>query len=193
MALKKEIAKLGIGALPVKSDIKDFEQCKKVVEKAIKAFKKIDIVINNAGITSDQALFLMSTDMWEKVITTNLTGTFNMTKSAITLLLKQKEGCVINMSSVSGLVGLPGQTNYSASKAGIIGFSKALAKEAGPYNVRVNVVCPGYTRTDMLNGLRDDVKKNIINTIPLKRLGKPGGSGRSLCLSCVRQSPLYHR
>jgi len=114
---------------------------------------------------------MMLPEEWKEVIDTNLNGTFNMTKAAIITFLKQKKGCIINMSSVSGLVGLVGQTNYSASKAGIIGFSKALAKEVAAYGIRVNVVCPGFIETDMVSSLRDDIKKEVLKTIPLKRLG----------------------
>ena len=167
----KELKKIGVESLSLKADVKEYDQCRKVVEDTLKKFNKLDIVLNNAGIIKDKALMMMTQDDWKDVLDTNLGGTFNMTRAAITTLLKQKEGCIINMSSVSGVIGLPRQTNYSASKAGIIGFSKALAKEVGAYNIRVNVVCPGYIDTDMVGGLREDIKKQIIDFIPEKRFG----------------------
>ncbi|HDN85909.1 MAG: 3-oxoacyl-[acyl-carrier-protein] reductase [Candidatus Omnitrophota bacterium] len=171
--VKQEIKKMGGKCLSIQANVRDFEQCRAVVEKTLKKFKTLDILVNNAGIIRDKALFMMTIEDWKQVIETNLIGTFNMTRSAITTFLKQKRGCIVNISSVSGLVGTPRQTNYSASKAGIIGFSKALAKEVAPYNIRVNVICPGYIATDMVTSLREDIKNNILNSIPLKRLGTP--------------------
>ncbi len=166
-----EIKKAGVGCFAMQADVRDYNQCRDVVEKALEHFKRIDVLINNAGITKDKSLFMMLPDEWHEVLNTNLNGTFNMTKAAIITFLKQKQGCVINMSSVSGIVGLPGQANYSASKAGIVGFSKALAKEVSGQNVRVNVVCPGFIETDMVNAMREEIKKEIIKNIPMKRIG----------------------
>lgn len=157
----------------LKCDVKDYKSCRNVIEEAINRFGRVDILVNNAGILRDKPLFLMLPEDWDEVISTNLYGTFNMTRAIITTFLKQKNGCIINISSVSGLVGLAGQTNYSASKGGIIAFSKALAKEVAGYNIRVNVICPGFIQTDMLNTLKDDLKKKLIDSIPLKRFGKP--------------------
>jgi 3-oxoacyl-[acyl-carrier protein] reductase len=171
--LKRKLKSFGVESLNIQADVRNYQECRRVVEKTLKKFKKIDILINNAGIIKDRALVMMTLDDWRDVVETNLGGTFNMTRACITTFLKQKKGCIINMSSVSGLVGVPRQTNYSASKAGIIGFSKALAKEVAPYNIRVNVVCPGYINTDMVNSLREDIKKGIINSVPVKRLGDP--------------------
>ena len=170
-SLSLEIKKFGVDCLYLQTDVRDYEQCRMVVEKSLEHFKEIEILINNAGIKKDKALFMMLPEEWKEVIDTNLNGTFNMTKAAIITFLKQKKGCIINMSSISGIVGLMGQTNYSASKAGIIGFSKALAKEVAAYNIRVNVVCPGFIETDMVSSLREDMKKEILKMIPLKRLG----------------------
>ncbi|MCD6228656.1 MAG: 3-oxoacyl-[acyl-carrier-protein] reductase [Candidatus Omnitrophica bacterium] len=171
--VKQEIKKMGGKCLSIQADVRDFEQCRAVVEKTLKKFKTLDTLVNNAGIIRDKALFMMTIEDWKQVIETNLIGTFNMTRAAITTFLKQKRGCIVNISSVSGLVGTPRQTNYSASKAGIIGFSKALAKEVASYNIRVNVICPGYIATDMITSLKEDIKNNILNSIPLKRLGTP--------------------
>ncbi len=171
--LKKDLERAGADYLGIRADVRDYKQCQLVVEKTLKKFGQIDILINNAGITKDKTLMMMQLDEWHDVIETNLGGTFNMTRASIVTFLKQRSGCIINMSSVSGLKGIAGQTNYSASKAGIIGFSVSLAKEVSPYNVRVNVVCPGYINTDMLHALREEVKNGIINSIPARRLGEP--------------------
>lgn len=172
--LVNELKDLKVACLSLQLDTRDYNQCRIVIQDTLKKFKKIDILVNNAGIARDKALVMMLPEDWKDVIETNLGGVFNMTRAAITTFLKQKEGCIINMSSVSGLVGLARQTNYSASKAGIIGFSKALAKEVAAYNIRVNVICPGFINTDMVNSLREDIKKEILNNIPVKRLGEPG-------------------
>ncbi|MBN2119930.1 MAG: 3-oxoacyl-[acyl-carrier-protein] reductase [Candidatus Omnitrophica bacterium] len=157
--------------LSLQADVRDYGQCREIVTKTLDNFRKIDILINNAGIIKDKALMMMTLEDWKDVIDTNLNGTFNMTRACITTLLKQKSGCILNISSVSGLTGTPRQTNYCASKAGIIGFSKALAKEIASYNIRVNTICPGYIATEMVTALRDDVKKKIIENIPVKRMG----------------------
>lgn len=171
--VEKEALQLKIKIKSVQADVKNYEQCRKVVETAIEETGRMDILINNAGIVKDKALMMMSVEDWREVIDTNLGGVFNMSRAVITTFLKQKSGCIINMSSISGLVGTARQTNYSASKAGIIGFSKALAKEVSSYNIRVNVVCPGYIETDMVNGLKDIFKENVKKTIPVKEFGSP--------------------
>lgn len=170
--LRKDIECLGIGCLAVKADIKDYQACRLVVDKAIEKFGHIDILISNAGITKDKALMMMQEEDFKDVVDTNLGGTFNINRAVITTFLKQKSGCIVNVGSVSGIVGMPRQTNYSASKAGIVGFSLSLAKEVAGYGVRVNVVCPGYIDTGMLTGLRAEVKEDILKSIPMKRIGK---------------------
>ena len=174
LSLKRELKACGGKFAGIQSDVKEYAECRTVVEKAVKKFGHIDILVNNAGVLKDRALVMMTPDDWREVIDTNLCGTFNMSRSCITSFLKQKSGCIINMSSVSGLVGIARQTNYSASKAGIIGFSRSLAREVAGYNVRVNVVCPGFIETDMVLSLSEDIKKNIIKSIPARRLGHPG-------------------
>jgi len=170
--VKKEILAGKSGkCVGVQADVRDYGQCRQAVETAIAKFKKIDILINNAGIIRDKALLMMTQEDWKDVIDTNLNGVFNMTRALITTFLKQKSGCVINMSSISGLIGVARQTNYSAAKAGIIGFSKALAKEVAPYNIRVNVVCPGFISTDMVYSIPDAIQQEIVKHIPLGRLG----------------------
>ena len=171
--LESEIKGMGSKGLGIQADVKDYEQCRNVVVKTQEEFNNLDILVNNAGITRDKALMMMSVDDWKDVIDTNLGGVFNMSRSVITTFLKQKQGCIINMSSISGLVGTARQTNYSASKAGIIGFSKALAKEVAAYNVRVNTVCPGYINTDMVEAIPEAVKSTITKMIPSKKIGEP--------------------
>ena len=172
-ALKEELKEYKGRVEAFRVNVRNYDECQSAIKETINTFGKIDVLVNNAGIVKDKALFMMKPDEWHDVIDTNLTGTFNMTRAVITSFLKWKRGCIINMSSVSGIVGLPRQTNYSASKAGIIGFSKSLAKEVASYNIRVNAVCPGYIGTDMVNSLSDNIKDNIKKSIPVKRLGSP--------------------
>lgn len=172
VSLENEIKSFGVKAMLFQVDIKDFAAVTAWVEKTKEAFAGLDIVVNNAGIIKDKALALMELNDWNDVINTNLGGTFNLTRASIVTLLKQKSGNIINITSVSGIVGLPRQTNYAASKAGIIGLTRALAREAAPYNVKVNAVAPGFIETEMLKDLREDFKNKVIARIPLGRMGK---------------------
>jgi 3-oxoacyl-[acyl-carrier protein] reductase len=167
-----QVRKLGKRALALQMDVRDFEKAKELVERVKQDFTRLDILVNNAGLIKDKALMMMSKEEWLEVIDTNLNGTFNVTRNAIVTFLKQKSGQIINITSVSGIAGLPRQTNYSAAKAGIIGFTRSLAKEVAPYNIRVNAVAPGFIATDMLSGLKEDYKKELSGKIPLGRLGK---------------------
>lgn len=171
--LEREIKSLGVSAKSFQADIKDYNAVKSWVDKTMELFGGIDIVINNAGVIKDKALALMEPGDWHEVINTNLNGTFNLTRASIVPFIKQKSGVIVNIASVSGVVGIPRQTNYSASKAGIIGFTKALAKEVAPYNIRVNAVAPGFIETGMLENLKEEYKSQIIKQTPLARLGKP--------------------
>lgn len=170
--LVKEIEAKGVKALAIKADIKDFNSAKELIKKTIDNFGQLDILINNAGIIRDKALMMMSEEDWREVIDTNLTGVFNVSRAAIVTFLKQKKGDIINISSVSGLIGLPRQTNYSASKAGVIGFTKALAKETGPFGVRVNAIAAGFIDTDMTKDLKPELKEGMLKIIPLGRFGR---------------------
>ncbi|MBI4682498.1 MAG: 3-oxoacyl-[acyl-carrier-protein] reductase [Nitrospirae bacterium] len=170
--LEKEINDLGVKVKSFQVDIKDYKAVKSWVDDTKELFGGIDIIINNAGIVKDKALALMAPDDWHDVINTNLDGTFNLTRAAIVGLIKQKGGAIINITSVSGIVGIPRQTNYSASKAGIIGFTKSLAREVASYNIRVNAVAPGFIETDILKELKEDYKDQLVKQIPLNRLGK---------------------
>lgn len=171
--LEKEIQGLGVKVKGVQVDIRDYDSVKSWVDDTVVSFGRVDIIVNNAGITKDGALALMSPDNWKEVINTNLDGTFNLTKAAILIFMKQKSGNVVNITSVSGIMGMARQTNYAASKAGIIGFSKSLAKEVAAYNIRVNAVAPGFVETDILKDLKEDYMEEILKKIPLGRLGEP--------------------
>jgi 3-oxoacyl-[acyl-carrier protein] reductase len=170
--LENEIKNLGVQARSFQADIKEYAAVKSWVDETRELFGGIDIVINNAGVIKDRALALMEPGDWQEVINTNLDGTFNLTRAAIIAMIKQKSGVIVNITSISGITGMPRQTNYSASKAGIIGFTKALAKEVSPYNIRVNAVAPGFVETDMLKGLKDEYRSQILKQIPLGRLGR---------------------
>ena len=142
-----------------------------MIESAIEEFGKVDVLVNNAGITKDMLLARMKEEDFKQVIDVNLVGTFNMTKNVISYMMKARNGRIINISSVVGIAGNAGQTNYSASKAGIIGFTKSLAKEIASRNILVNAVAPGFIETNMTDVLKDDVKQEIAKNIPLKRMG----------------------
>ena len=166
-----EIKEIKGEAEAIRADVKDYEEAKKVVREAINKFGSLDILVNNAGIIRDKALMMMEPSEWQEVIDTNLTGYFNMAKACIVTMMKQKSGNIVNISSVSGVVGRPKQVNYSSAKAGIIGLTKSLAKEVAGYNIRVNAVAPGFIDTDMTRQLkaRDELEKMI----PAGRFGEP--------------------
>lgn len=168
---KKEIEKIGVQILAVKGDVANFEDCENFVKQVIERFGQIDVLVNNAGITKDMLLMRMKKEDFEQVIDTNLVGTFNVTKNVVPYMMKARFGRIINISSVVGISGNAGQTNYSASKAGIIGFTKSLAKEIASRNILVNAVAPGFIETNMTDVLKDDVKQEIAKNIPLKRMG----------------------
>ena len=169
--VKNEIEKFNVKCMAIQGDVSDFEDAKNMVERIIEKFGKIDVLVNNAGITKDMLIMRMKKEDFEDVININLIGTFNVTKNVIPYMMKQRRGKIINLSSVVGISGNAGQTNYSASKAGIIGFTKSLAKELGSRNILVNAVAPGFIETDMTNILKDEVKEEISKNIPLKRTG----------------------
>jgi 3-oxoacyl-[acyl-carrier protein] reductase len=169
----KEIEILGKKVIAFKADATNAQHSNEVIEKALAAFGKIDILINNAGVTKDTLLMRMSEEDWDTVLDTNLKGVFLQTKAAIRPMMSAKRGKIITISSVVGLVGNPGQANYCASKAGVIGFSKSLAKEVGSRGITVNVVAPGYIETDMTEKLNEAQRKAIMDMIPVKRIAKP--------------------
>lgn len=168
--LKKEIKDLDRGVLSVKADIKDFTAAKDVAQKTKEEFGSLDILINNAGIIRDKALMNMEEGDWREVIDTDLNGVINMSRAVIVSLMKQKSGNILNISSVTALSGRARQTNYAAAKAGVIGFTKALAKEVGKLGVRVNALAPGFVETDMTGDLKN--KDMIIKDIPFGRFAE---------------------
>lgn len=170
-ALKKEFYEKGIESLIVKADVSKQEDVESLVKQAIEKFEKIDVLVNNAGITRDNLLMRMSEEEFNKVVDINLKGTFLVTKAVSKYMMKRRQGSIVNLSSVVGVAGNAGQCNYSASKAGIIGFTKSIAKELASRNIRANAVAPGFIETDMTSVLSDTVKENINNQIPLKRMG----------------------
>ena len=169
---QKEIEEKNVNCFLVYGDISKFEDCENIAKQAIEEFGRIDVLVNNAGITRDGLIMRMKKEDFESVIDTNLTGTFNMTRNVVPFMIKQKNGRIINLSSVVGITGNAGQTNYSASKAGVIGFTKSLAKEVASRNILVNAIAPGFIETDMTKVLSDSVKEGILNQIPLKRMGE---------------------
>jgi 3-oxoacyl-[acyl-carrier protein] reductase len=154
-------------------DVADFDAVQKVGEQIITDFGRADILVNNAGITRDNLLMRMSSEEWDAVLDTNLKGAFNFVRSILRTMIKQRSGRIINISSVSGLMGLAGQTNYAASKAGMIGLTKALAKEVASRGITVNVVAPGFIETDMTAVLNEEIRKGALSQIPLFRFGQP--------------------
>lgn len=171
-ALKKEIESQNVKYLTVYGDVSNYEDVEKFIKEIIKEFGKIDVLVNNAGITKDMLLMRMKKEDFENVIDVNLIGTFNVTKNVIPYMMKARNGKIVNISSVVGISGNAGQTNYSASKAGIIGFTKSLAKEVASRNINVNAIAPGFIKTDMTDVLKEEVKEEISKTIPLKRMGE---------------------
>lgn len=169
----KAIEGLGSRALMVKADVSIYDEAELLIKKAVESFGKIDILVNNAGITKDGLLLRMKESDFDKVIEVNLKGTFNCIRHISPVMLKQKSGRIINVSSVIGLIGNAGQANYAASKAGIIGLTKSVAKELGSRGITVNAVAPGFIQTDMTEVLSDKVKASLMDSIPLKRLGNP--------------------
>jgi len=166
-----EIKELRGESEAIKADVRIYDEAKKTVEEAINKFGKIDILVNNAGITKDKSLMMMEPSEWIDVINTNLTGYFNMAKACIVTMMKQKSGVIVNISSISGVVGMPRQVNYSAAKAGEIGLTKSLAKEVASYGIRVNAIAPGFIETDMVKNLKQ--KDELMKMIPFSRFGKP--------------------
>jgi 3-oxoacyl-[acyl-carrier protein] reductase len=169
-----ETTSLGVKAKGYVFNVADFDDSQKAIDDIMEDFGRIDILVNNAGITRDTLLMRMTEDQWDAVIAVNLKSVFNLTKAILQPMLKQKSGTIINMSSVVGVSGNAGQSNYSASKAGIIGFTKSIAKEVGSRNIRCNAIAPGFIITEMTEKLPDDVKSDWINRIPLRRGGTPG-------------------
>lgn len=170
---KQEIEKLGVKCIAIKCDVSKSSEVSDMVEVTLKEFGKIDILVNNAGITKDSLLMRMKEEDFDRVIDINLKGVFNCTKAVTKSMMKQKYGKIINMASVVGLIGNPGQANYCASKAGVIGFTKSSARELASRNININAVAPGFIDTDMTKVLSDELKSNMLANIPKNTFGKP--------------------
>lgn len=173
LATEKELTDLGVKAKGYASDASKYDQTHEVVAEIAKDFGSIDILVNNAGITKDTLLMRMTEEMWDAVINVNLKSAFNFTKAVQPVMLKQRSGSIINMSSVVGVSGNAGQANYSASKAGMIGLTKSVAKEVGSRGIRCNAIAPGFIITEMTDKLSDEVKKQWAANIPMRRGGTP--------------------
>lgn len=188
--LVNQLSELGVKAEGFQSDAADHEAAAKLVEDVVKTFGTIDVLINNAGITRDGLLMRMSEEQWDEVIRTNLKSVFNLTKAAMRTMLKARSGSIINMSSVVGIKGNPGQSNYSASKAGILGFTKSVALEIGSRNVRCNAIAPGFIETEMTGALDEKAVQEWREAIPLKRGGTPEDVA-NLCLFLASDMSAY--
>ncbi len=171
--LVEELKALGGKALAIKCDISNEDEVNNFIKEVKENFGSIDILVNNAGITKDGLLLRMSEKDFNDVIDVNLKGTFNMTKAVSSIMVKQRVGKIINISSVVGVAGNAGQCNYAASKAGVIGFSKSIARELASRNINVNVIAPGYINTDMTKVLPEKVREEVLKTIPMKKIGEP--------------------
>lgn len=168
---EKELAEMGAKVKRYQSDASNYDEAVKVVNDVVATWGRVDVLVNNAGITRDSLLMRMSPDSWDEVISKNLKSVYNYSQACSSVMLRQRSGCIVNMSSVVGLHGNAGQCNYAASKAGIIGLTQSLAKEFGSRGIRVNAIAPGYIQTDMTQSLSEEVKQMWINDIPLKRAG----------------------
>ena len=171
-ALADELAN-GDTVLGFQMDVTDFNQAKEFVKQVKEKWGSVDMLVNNAGITRDKLAALMGEKDWDDVLNTNLKGVFNVTKPVIGLMIRQKRGAILNVTSISGIIGMPGQLNYSSSKAGVIGFTKALAKELAKANVTVNALAPGFVETDMTAVLNEEYKAKALEQVPLGRFAKP--------------------
>ena len=168
---EKELAEMGVKVKRYQSDASNYDEAVKVVNDVVAIWGRVDVLVNNAGITRDSLLMRMSPESWDEVISKNLKSVYNYSQACSSVMLRQRSGCIVNMSSVVGLHGNAGQCNYAASKAGIIGLTQSLAKEFGSRGIRVNAIAPGYIQTDMTQSLSEEVKQMWINDIPLKRAG----------------------
>lgn len=190
LALQDRLRSEGLETFPFKVDVGNFLEVKSVVEKVISWLGQIDILVNNAGITRDHSLLMMTPEEWQEAMDTNLTGIYNVTKNCLFFMLKRKNGRIVNISSTSGITGLPGQCNYAAGKAGIIGFTRALAKETAAYGITVNVVAPGGVTTAMTENLPDKTREALLADVPLRRFCEPEEVA-NVVLYLASDSPAY--
>ena len=171
-AVKEQCIALGVEALTYQGDVSHYQEMEDMMKAVMEKFGRIDVLVNNSGITKDQLLLKMDSESFMDVIDVNLKGTFNTIKAVSRIMMKQKSGVIINMSSVIGEIGNAGQANYAASKAGVLGLTKSIAKEFAPRHIRVNAIAPGFIATDMTDVLNEQTKENILQAIPLKSLGE---------------------
>ncbi len=179
-----ECAACNVKALPVEADVTDFDACQRMGARVLAEFGQIDILVNNAGILRDKTLRKMTAEQWNSVINVNLTGAFNVTRGVIEAMLERNYGRIVSVSSISGLQGFHGQTNYSASKAGITGFTKALAREVAGKGITANAIAPGFFETEMLGEIKEDVMAHYRQVIPVGRLGKPSELAKLVAFLC---------
>lgn len=184
----KKVEEYNVKAIAIKADVSNGDEVNNMMKSIKEAFGSIDILVNNAGITKDTLLMRMKIEDWEKVIDINLKGTFLCTKAVTRDMMKQKYGKIVNMASVVGITGNAGQANYSASKAGIIGFTKSVAKELASKNININAIAPGFIQTDMTDKLSDSIKEEMLNTIPIKRYGKPQDIANVVTFLCSEKA-----
>ncbi len=182
--VESEIRGLGRNAFRIKSSVADYESARLMVKEVKESLGAIDILVNNAGILRDKLLINMQPDDWTDVINTNLIGVFNVTRNVAFSMMRRKKGKIVNLASLSAITGSPGQTNYTASKAGIIGFTKSLARELAPFGINVNAVAPGYIETDMLKSLSEERLQSYLGHIPLQRFGKAGDVAGAVLFLC---------
>ncbi len=181
MEVAEEIRKYGPKAIPIRADVTDYDQVGEMISQTLETFGQVDILVNNAGITRDRTLKNMTRDHWDEVVNVNLGRTFNCTKQVLPFMLERKSGKIVNISSFVALAGNIGQSNYAATKAGIIGFTKSVALEVARQGITINAVCPGFTETDMLRGVPENIRQRILEKIPMSRFG----TGEEIA-SCVR-------
>ncbi len=184
----QQIKERGGNAIAVKGNVSKYDEVQNMIAVAEKHFSSIDILVNNAGITKDTLLMKMKEEDWDQVIAVNLKGAYNCTKAVIRKMMKQKCGKIINLASVVGITGNVGQANYAASKAGVIGFTKSIAREVATRGINVNAIAPGYIQTDMTDILSDEVKEVIKNQIPMKRLGRPEDVANIVAFLCSEEA-----
>ncbi len=181
LEIQEELAAMGVKAKAYKSDASSFTQSEELVKNVLADFDKIDVLVNNAGVTRDNLMLRMTEEQWDTVININLKSLFNLTKQVMRPMMKNRGGSIINISSVVGDFGNPGQANYAASKAGVFGFTKSIAKEVGSRNIRCNAIAPGFIKTDMTDQLDDSTKDGYLTNVPLKRFGE----GQEIADACI--------
>ena len=185
-ALAAEMMKSGVRSVAIGADVRDCSQVEQMVQSAMETFGQIDVLVNNAGINRDRSLGRMSTEEWEDVIATDLNGVFHCTRTVTPLMIKQRWGRVVSISSVVGQMGNVGQSNYTAAKAGVLGFTRSVSLELARYGITANAICPGFIATDMVASLSDDIKQSILDRIPMRRFGEPEEIAR-LCRFLVTE------